>query len=151
MYFCFEIRQIMMFITFFWITFFWPCSRKEDSASLPSSRITFGSPKVFRRKVHGSSQSWWAATCIQIQESRTRLTPRWMKNPLSGCWIWGGWLPPNLREFKHLFGSILMLSPDWKDSLFLWFFIFTGWLYSKEDVYLKHSQVQWNSHQTPKK
>lgn len=30
-----------------------------------------------------------------------------------------------------------MLSPDWKDSLFLWFFIFTGWLYSKEDVYLQ--------------
>ena len=72
--------------------FFWPCSRKEYSASLLLQDY-FWITKSFGWKVCGSSQSWWAETCIQciqIQESRMRLTPRWMKNPLSGCWIRGG-------------------------------------------------------------
>lgn len=66
-------------------------------------RITLGSPKVFVERFK-LSQSWWAEKCIQIQVSRTRLTPRWMKNPLSGCWIWGVGCLPILGSLNTLVG-----------------------------------------------
>lgn len=100
-------------------------------------RITLGSPKVFVERFK-LSQSWWAEKCIQIQVSRTRLTPRWMKNPLSGCWIWGVGCLPILGSLNTLVGppnDITRLKGQF--VLCFVFFFFTGWLYSKEDVYLQ--------------